>query len=259
MPRMNILSATEQDDFESPTIFNTRQRKQFFETTPYVLENIRKLRSPATKIAFLLGYGYFKAGKRFFSPKCYHQNDIEYVSRKLGFSPDTFDPSAYPQRTAHYHQKLILASCGFKIWDSDAENFVNQEIRSMLLLNLKPKLIFWRCVDLLIREKIQIPGYNRISDMILKALQARKSELTGLIQSALSTENQELLDGLFLKNDEADPNSEKSQYKLTTLKKLSQSSKPAKVSERLDDLLYLKNQYYQLQPVIAGNLNFLPY
>ena len=140
MPRMNILSVTEQDDFERPIILNTRQRKQFFETTPYVLENIHKLRSPANKIAFLLGYGYFKAGKRFFSPKYYHQNDIDYVSRKLGFSSDTFDPAAFPQRTAHYHQKLILASCGFKIWNSDAEDFINQEIRSMLLLNLKPKL-----------------------------------------------------------------------------------------------------------------------
>ncbi len=251
MPRMNILSVTEQDDFERPIIFNTRQRKQFFETAPYVLENLHKLRSPANKIAFLLGYGYFKAGKRFFSPKFYHQNDIDYVSRKLGFSPDTFDPAAFPQRTAHYHQKLILASCGFKIWDSNAEDFINQEIRSMLLLNLKPKLIFWRCVDLLIREKIEISGYNRLSDMILKALRARKSELTDLIQSSLSSENQKLLDGLFLKNDETDLNSAKSPYKLTTLKKLSQSSKPAKVSERLDDLLYLKNQYHQLQPVFS--------
>ena len=94
MPRMNILSVTEQDDFESPIIFNTRQRKQFFETTPYILEDIKKLRSPANKIAFLLGYGYFKAGKRFFSPKRYHRCDIEYVSRKLGFNPDTFDPAA---------------------------------------------------------------------------------------------------------------------------------------------------------------------
>ena len=122
----------------------------------------------------------------------------------------------------------------------------------MLLLNLKPKLIFWRCVDLLIREKIEIPGYNRLSDMILKALQARKNELTDLIQSSLSSENQKILDDLFLKNDETELNSAKSPYKLTTLKKLSQSSKPAKVSERLNDLLYLKNQYHQLQPVFSA-------
>ncbi|MCK5285502.1 MAG: DUF4158 domain-containing protein [Alphaproteobacteria bacterium] len=200
------------------------------------MEIVETLRSPGNKIAFVLDYGYFKVGKRFFSPKCYHKSDIEYVSRKSGFETNAFDPAAYPQRTAHYHQKLILASRGFKIWDTDADEFVKHEIRSMFLLNLKPKLIFWQCVDLLIREKIQIPSYNRISDMILKALQARKSELTGLIQSALSLENQKLLDDLFLKADEIDLNSAKSPYKLTTLKKLSQSSKPAKVSEKLDDL-----------------------
>ena len=99
----------------------------------------------------------------FFSPKRYHRSDIEYVSRKLGFSLDAFDPTLYPQRTAHYHQILILTLCGFKVWGHDTENFIYQEIRSMALSNLKPKLIFWRCVDLMIREKIQIPGYNRIA------------------------------------------------------------------------------------------------
>jgi len=252
MPRMNILSKSEKEAFESPPIFNTAQRKQFFDVPSDIMEIVERLRSPSNKIAFVLGYGYFKAGKRFFSPRSYHQSDMEYVSRKLGFDPVSFDLTAYPQRTAHYHQKLILASCGFKIWDSDAEKFVKQEIRSMLFLNLKPKLIFWRCVDLLIREKIQIPSYNRISDMILKALQIRKRELTGLIQSTLSLENQKLLDDLFLKADETDLSSAKSPYKLTTLKKLSQSSKPAKVSEKLDDLFYLKNHYHQLQPVFSA-------
>jgi TnpA family transposase len=252
MPRMNILSTSEKDEFDTPPIFNSAQRKQFFETPPDLMQEVNKLRTPANKIAFVLAYGYFSVGKRFFLPKRYHRSDIEYVSRKLGFAFDEFDPTLYPQRTAHYHQTLILTLCGFKVWGRDTENFIHQEIRSMVLSNLKPNLIFWRCVDLMIREKIQIPGYNRISDMILKALQARKSDLTTLIQASLSLENQALLDTLFRKDGDTDPNSEKSPYKLTTLKKLSQSSKPAKVSERLDDLLYLKNQYYQLRPVFSA-------
>ena len=252
MPRMNILSNSEKDEFDTPPIFNSAQRKPFFETPPELMQEVNKLRTPANKIAFVLAYGYFSAGKRFFLSKRYHRSDIEYVSRKLGFALDTFDPGQYPQRTSHYHQTLILTLCGFKVWGRDTENFIHQEIRSMVLSNLKPNLIFWRCVDLMIREKIQIPGYNRISDIILKALQARKNDLTALIQASLNTENQALLDGLFRKDDDINQNSEKAPYKLTTLKKLSQSSKPAKVSERLDDLLYLKNQYYQLQPVFSA-------
>lgn len=250
MPRMNILSTSEKDEFDTPPIFNTAQRKQFFEISPELMREIKKLRAPANKVAFVLAWGYFKAGKRFFSPKRYHMSDIEYVSRKLGLAPDIFDPSSYPQRTAHYHQKLILKFCGFQAWNQDTENFIYQEIRSMTLSNLKPKLIFWRCVDLMIREKIQIGGYHRISDMILKALQARKEELTEIAKSALKPDIEKLLNELFVQDDTDQEQSRNAPYKLTTLKKLSQSSKPAKVNERVNDFIFLENLFMKLNPVL---------
>ncbi len=251
MPRMNILSTSEKDEFDTPPIFNSAQRKQFFEISSDLMQEIKKLRTPANKIAFVLAYGYFRAGKRFFSPKRYHRSDIEYVSRKLGFALDIFDPAAYPQRTAHYHQTLILTLCGFKVWGRDTENFIYQEIRSMALSNLKPKLIFWRCVDLMIREKIQIPAYNRISDMILKVLQSRKEELTTIARSALTPDVEQLLNELFVQTETDHGQSQNSPYKLTTLKKLSQSSKPAKVNERVSDFMFLENLHQKLQPVLT--------
>ena len=66
MPRMNILSTGEKDEFDTPPIFNSAQRKQFFETPPDLMQEINKLRKPANKIAFVMAYGYFSAGKRFF-------------------------------------------------------------------------------------------------------------------------------------------------------------------------------------------------
>lgn len=241
MPRMNILSTSEKYEFDTPPIFNSAQRKQFFEISSDLMQEIKKLRTPANKIAFVMAYGYFNAGKRFFSPKRYHRSDIEYVSRKLDLSVDSFDHAAYPQRTAHYHQTLILMLCGFKVWGHYTENFIYQEIRSMVLSNLKPKLIFWRCVDLIIREKIQIPGYNRISDMILRALQSRKEELTAIARSALTSDVEQLLNELFVQTKTDNGQSHNSPYKLTTLKKLSQSSKPAKVNERVSDFMFLES------------------
>jgi len=251
MPRMNILSTSEKDEFDTPPIFNSASRKKFFDLSADIMEEVTKLRTPANKIAFVLAYGYFKAGKRFFSPKRHHRSDIEYVSRKLGFAPDLFNPAAYPQRTAHYHQALILTLSGFKVWNTDTENFIYQEICSMALSNLKPKLIFWRCVDLMIRERIQIPGYNRLSDLIIKVLQSRKEELTAIARSALTSDVEQLLNELFVQTE---TNSQNSPYKLTTLKKPSQSSKPAKVNERVSDFMFLENLHKKLQPVF-GVLN----
>ena len=227
MPRMNILSTSEKYEFDTPPIFNSVQRKQFFDISSDIMEEITKLRLPSNKIAFVLAFGYFKAGKRFFAIESYHDKDTEYVSRKIGFDENTFNADDYPARTRRNHQKIILEYCGFKSFDRGNEGFIYQEICSMVISNLKPNLIFWHCIDLMIREKIQIPGYNRISDMILKALQTRKADLMALIQTSLTLENQALLDSLFRKDEDTDQNSEKSPYKLTTLKKLSQSSKPA--------------------------------
>ncbi len=36
--------------------------------------------------------------------------------------------------------------------------FIAQEVEMMARVQLKPRLIFWRCVDLLIREKVRLQG-----------------------------------------------------------------------------------------------------
>ena len=37
--------------------------------------------------------------------------------------------------------------------------------------HLKPKLIFWRCLDLMVRERVQLPGEHRLTALIASALQ----------------------------------------------------------------------------------------
>jgi len=44
MPRMNILSTGEKDEFDTPPVFNSAQRKQFFETQPDLMQEVNKLR-----------------------------------------------------------------------------------------------------------------------------------------------------------------------------------------------------------------------
>ena len=54
MPRMNILSTSEKDEFDTPPILNSRQRKQFFDMPENYQDDIQKLRSPTNKIASVL-------------------------------------------------------------------------------------------------------------------------------------------------------------------------------------------------------------
>jgi hypothetical protein len=246
MPRMNVISRSEQDAFDAPPVFNSAERKQFFDFPSSLLESALHLQSLTNRIGFLLSCGYFKACKRFFRPQDYHQRDIEFVARRIGLRPEEFVAHDYVARSRRRHEKLVLDFYGYRRFDEDAARFIKAEIDSMICAQLKPKLIFWRCVDLLPREHIQLPGYSQLSELILAALNQRKRDLAAVIDRELNTEARTLLDGLF----EQEGADKYARYKLTLLKKLSQSTKPTKIKERADDLAYIAELYNSVSPVL---------
>ena len=124
---------------------------------------------------------------------------------------------------------------GYRRFDQKDENFVVEEITEMVRSQLKPRLIFWRCIDLLVRNRIQTPNYYQLSELILTALNQRKKELATIIEQELTPDARELLDRLFIQENEG----RYARYKLTLLKKLSQSTRPTQIKERAADLVYL--------------------
>ena len=232
--------------FNAPPVFNSRERKQFFTFPESLKQKARTLRKPSTQIGFLLACGYFKATKKFFKPEDYHQNDIAYVAHKSGVDVSRFSPEAYEPRTRQRHEQEILEFYGYRRFDENCAHIIEQEITSMMRSQLKPKLIFWRCIDILIRERAQIPAYYQLSELILKAVNQRKKDLTAVIRRELSGEAKLLLDGLFIQETD----SSYARYKLTLLKKLSQSTKPTQIKERASDLLYISELYDNLKPLL---------
>ena len=59
---------------------------------------------------------------------------------------------------------------------------------------LKPKLIFWRCVDLLVQNRIQVPGYDHLSKIVLTGINQRKKELSTIIAQKLTSDARVLLE-----------------------------------------------------------------
>ncbi len=259
MPRMKILSPVEQKIFEEPPILNSVQRKQFFAFPKALFDAAGTLRKPVNRIGFFLTCGYFKATKRFFSPKDYHSRDIEYAAHCLELSAEEFTLDSYAESTRLRHQQMSLEFYGFRPFDGVAVTFMQEEIETMVRTQLKPKLIFMRCIDLLISQRLQIPNYHRLVDLILSAINQRKKNLSALIEQELTVETRDLLEALFVQTPTegatAEPCKTK-RYKLTLLKKLSQSTKPTKVKECVDDLVYLAELHTQLIPILSAmNLN----
>ena len=57
MPRMNVLNTVERDAFDSPPVFNSLQRKQYFDFSSKLLRFAAGLRNPTHQLGFLLSAG----------------------------------------------------------------------------------------------------------------------------------------------------------------------------------------------------------
>jgi len=147
MSRMNILNTVEGEAFDSPPVFNSVQRKQYFDFPSQLRRLAGSLRVPTHQLCFLLSAGYFKAAKRFFLPSTFHRRDVEYVAGQLELADHPIDLKDYSRRTRQFHQHTIRTFYGFRLFDPEACPFLLGEIVGMVRSQLKPKVIFWRCVE----------------------------------------------------------------------------------------------------------------
>jgi len=196
VPRMNILNTVEQEAFESAPVFNSFQRKQYFDFPQAIQQAAACLRTPANQLCFLLSCGYFKASKRFFPTRTFHPRDVEYVAGWTGLQPEEIKLDSYPKGTSSRHREFILDFYGFKPFRPHGRPLLAEEIARQVRSQIKPKVIFWRCVDVLMREKIEVPGYFSVAAQILRAIKSHNQMLAATIERTLDPAARTVLDDL---------------------------------------------------------------
>ena len=243
MPRMRILTVNEQEAFNKPPPFDHRDRKKFFDFPKSLLAVAATMRNPDHQISFLVSCGYFRVTRRFYAPADFVDRDIAYVASQLDHSV----PSnvRYPDRTRQRHQQVILDFHGFTPFDLSASTTLATEIATMARMHLKPRLIFDRCVDFLIQRRVQVPSAHRLNDLIRASLHERKAEMIALMDSQLLAETRNLLDDLFTAPDA------QNRYRLTLLKRLSQSTSPSRIKEAVADFAILSELHHQLGDILV--------
>jgi len=251
MARMRILSAQEEDAFESPPVFTVPERNRFFDVPSGILDMTRDLRTPTNKVCFLVMLGYFKATNKFFR-RSFHKKDIKFIARKLDIPVAGIKTSSYNKLTYQYHKKIILEYCGFKEFDREAQDVIKQEIRLMVRAHARPKLILLELLVMLNRKRIEIPSYNILSAHIVEEINNHRKDLSRIIEQSLSGESRRILDSLFEKADEEKKDLKVQRRKLTLLKKFSQSLKPMQIKENTQDLLTLRELYQHLEGIVSS-------
>ena len=247
MARMKIFNTLEEEAFESPPVFNSAERKRFFSLPLIFADSIVNLRTPTNKVCFLLAAGYFKARRKFFGWH-FRQADIEYVAGQIDVNPASVHVKAYDRASSTRHQRVILSYFGCSPFDEAAKTFIANEISTLVGVQFRPKLILLEIIQILTHQKIEIPSYNALADLIVTAINRHQRALSGIVDVNLSEKQRAMLDALLEK--EPDNGTEGWRYRLTLLKMPFQSTRPTKIRANLADLGTLQTLYLDLKLVV---------
>ena len=252
MPRMHILTPAEYATFETPPVFTTLERQRFFDLSPRLEHLLSTFRTPTNQLCFVLTLGYFKATNRFFARQ-FHDPDAIYVARQLGVLPGMFDLRAYEDTTARRHRQIILDHLGFQAFEEPAKHHLLTEIHSLIRSQARPKAIFLHALDILARRKTEIPSAYLLTELIVREIRRHKGTLTEAIAAQVPAESRALIEALLAKPEEGtEPPPHVQRFKLTLLKTISQSTKPAKIAATLDDWHTLQLLHTEFSPIIAA-------
>lgn len=253
---MSILNRADRKTFESPPVFTEDERTLYFKLPQWATDFLNTLRTPNSKTGFVLQMGYFRAANKFFSSEKFHQSDAEFVARALGFRKKQIQLKRYKGTTHERHKILILEKAGFRKFDNKVRTLVEKEAEALGGKQMHPRSIFMSLVDFLRSKKIEVPSYHALSAAVTRAVQAIERDLYTKITKQLTADHKQLLDGLLEKSDDYLSDDKRNlkvkRYKITLLKKSSQSTRPSKIRENVTDLDCLKDIFDNLYPVIKA-------
>jgi hypothetical protein len=251
MPRTQILTASELKSFDALPVLSYAERDTLFQVSERLGTILATLRNPTNRVALVLTVGYFRATKRFFTPP-FDPIDVAYVAKRLDYTLEHIDFEAYDAKaSASRHRQLTLDYLGFRPFNAQVRQEMAQEIRLMVRSQMRPKAMFLQLLALLETRKTEIPGAFALTELIVKESQHHRRELAATIDRYLSARHRELLDALLDKQESLwQPEPQVQRYKLTLLKRFSQSTRPSKIRANIEDLRVLRPLYHEVEAVV---------
>lgn len=146
----------------------------------------------------LAAVGYFKARRKFFARNV-NSADIDYIARQLNLSIADVDITSYTKFACIHHQRIILDYFGCRPFDATTMAFAKSEIAMLAPVQYQPKQILIEIIQILSREKIEVPSYNVLADLIITAISQHKHTLSNIIHHGLNETQRSKLDALLEK------------------------------------------------------------
>jgi TnpA family transposase len=251
MSTLSILTTSEQQAFDYPPPMPSEIQTVCFSINNLLEKEINALRTPANKVGFLLQYAYFKACKRFFIMSRFTPEPINHAAKLLGIAADEVDLSSYKKKMPIEHQKKILKLLEYKPFDDKVYAWLKKEALRLTEQQIEPRQIFIHLIDLLQHNKIEVPSYHRLAEMITLTYAAFENGLLIRLRQNIKVEDKKCLDALLNENESIVHTA------INELKTINQSVKPKSIQASMAQFKKVKAYFLKLKPAIDG-LNLSP-
>lgn len=198
--RLHILTSEEiQNIFQMPD-FNDAERLLHFSLSETEFEVLTQTRSFASKLNFILQLGYFKVRRLFFNFELREVSaDVEFIRQKY-FPDEISEVGNLPKiavNTLLKHRRTIAELYNYQFCDRRARNLIEKNARNSAKISSKPIFIFREIIHFLEVNRIILPGYSYLQDIVSQSLIAEEQRLKTILQNKLTSPDIKRLDELF--------------------------------------------------------------
>ncbi len=192
--RLKILTEAEFDDLFGPPVLNQNDQRFFFTLNDHELAFAQKIRRRDQRCMFAVLLEYFKVKPITLSPG-YHQikQDIKYVCTKV-FPGSGLRPFNLTQKSRVRIYQRIYKLTNHQRWENERHSgALTKDLIEHAQAWAHPRSLFDRAIEYLSVQKISIPGYTVLQDIISGVVGTTNR---GLIRRLYDLTSIELANGL---------------------------------------------------------------
>lgn len=233
--RINVLSQKEIEELYGLPRFSDEERMIYFDLTPPEQKIVDAHRSIDSKVCCILQLGYFKANKMFYifdSDEAF--KDIQFILQRYFIESNSINIEI-PKTTRIDQQSRILNLYDYKFSDHKIRSGLSEKARQLFRISSKPVFILKELISYLESNRVILPAYSTMQDIISKSLTAERKRLGKFAQKHITIDIRESLEKLFVKED--------SLYLLTVLKREPRNFGYKTISQEILKLQKIKPLY----------------
>ena len=183
---MRILSQTEIETLYGRPRFTQDERGDYFTLSQAEKELLRELRAVNTQCGFILQLGYFKAKQMFFTFEFQDvEEDVQYILEQYFPNTQVDELKAVNKRTNLRQRATILTLYKYRLCDAEERRNLALKAQHAATICSKPVYVFRELLDYLAEQRIVVPGYTSMQDIVGNALTYEQNRLRMVVSEQL--------------------------------------------------------------------------